>query len=250
MVTERLGAPLPLQVRTKGNAFRAAFASAGAADYPNLESRLAGILHPSERRYFCSLPAERRKVTYLLGRYAAKQALSLLLGEPDCSRIEIASGVLDQPVVRYPASEPFDVSISHTDAVACAIAFPALLPMAIDIEQIDRRRSEVMKTQILPYELDEAVRRGTAEESAPALVWTAKEALSKVLRCGLTCPFDLLAIDRIESGGRPSTGTFRHFGQYKFHSWIRGEVVATIVLPGVTVLETDLFRWLPGIEDL
>src|SRR5260370_17863619 len=58
----------------------------------------AEFLGPIETAYFSTLRAERRRKRYLLGRYAAKRALSEPLSETDLKCIEILTGVLQQPI--------------------------------------------------------------------------------------------------------------------------------------------------------
>jgi len=74
--------------------------------------------------------------------------------------------------------------------------------LRIDVEDLVPDRSEVMKTQILPRELEAA---GAAwpglREQHCTMLWTAKEALSKMLRCGMTCPYELLAVKELYAGG-------------------------------------------------
>ena len=72
---------------------------------------------------------------------------------------------------------------------------------------------------------------------AATVVWTAKEALSKALRCGMTCPYELLEICGLEQRDGFFLGRFKNFGQYQFQSWQRGNTVVTIVLPKKTELE-------------
>lgn len=112
--------------------------------------------------------------------------------------------------------------------------------MALDVEEPDAARAAIMKSQIEPGELDEAVALTESETGACTLVWTAKEALSKALKCGLTIPFELLAVDRLERGSAYISGQFRNFGQYKFQTWRHGGVALTLVLPLRSELLTDV----------
>lgn len=241
----RAGGCLPLAIDAEGRALRAAFAHVGGGERAAVEAASAEFLHPGEMRFLAGLPAARRRHSYLLGRYAAKRALAAVLPDLAPAIIEIVPGVLDQPVVRHGAREPVDVSISHCDSMACAVAFPAVFPMGVDVEQVEPGRADVMRSQILPEELALARAATASEAAACTLVWTVKEALSKALRCGLTVPFELLALERIESG-RGSNGAgslvggFRNFGQYGFHAWVTEGFVLALVLPRRSTLESDL----------
>lgn len=242
------GASLPLIVRTRDGALRAAFAAVPLAEAVALEAASEAILHPDERRYLASIPAWRRRASFVTGRYAAKLALARVLGEVEFAELAIAAGVFEQPVLSRWAGSPVEVGITHSEDLACSVAFPSALPMAVDTEPIEESRAETMRTQILDEELEEVRRHGLDGAAACALVWTAKEALSKALRCGMTCPFELLAIERLERGSTPYSGTFRNFGQYRFYGWRAGRSFVTIVLPKVCRLETDLGPLLAGLE--
>ncbi len=112
--------------------------------------------------------------------------------------------------------------------------------MAIDVEDIDENRTKAMLTQIGRAEGDLARSVCASADLAATVVWTAKEALSKALRCGMTCPYELLEICGLEAGDGVYVGCFKNFGQYKFQSWRRQNNVVTIVLPKKTEMEPSL----------
>lgn len=238
-IAPEAGGSVALRLRSGGTEMRAGFAHVAARDFPALEDSAGLFLHPDELRYFSSLTAARRRQSYLLGRYASKKALSPLLGSAHTTTVAILPGSFDQPVVCGTA-EPLDVSISHCDGLACAIAFPAGHPMAVDVEQIDPRRAEIMRSQVQPHEFEQVVRRTNSEMVACTVLWTAKEALSKALRCGMTVPLEVLAIETIEDSVWPLVGTFRNFAQYKFLAWVGRGFVLTAVMPLRSTLETEM----------
>ena len=73
-----------------------------------------------EAAYFATLRHEIRQSSYLLGRYAAKLALSELFSEPDLQAIEVVRGVFEQPILQYPRNSGYGVTISHAGPVAVA----------------------------------------------------------------------------------------------------------------------------------
>ncbi len=173
------------------------------------ESQPDSILHPDEHREFKS---QKRQQEYVRGRYAAKRALG--------GDFAVLSGVFQQP---YVVGTNLGVSISHSGKWAAALAFPESHPMAIDIERIDPKRHKAIESQMTDREL-----AMIAEvENGHFVFWTAKEALSKVLRCGLMTSFKILEIDTAGS----NEATFKHFPQYKAHSFFKEDLVCTIVLP-------------------
>jgi 4'-phosphopantetheinyl transferase len=89
--------------------------------------------------------------------------------------------------------------------------------MGIDLEGIDSTRYETILSQRSEKERKwvQAANREDTLQFATAL-WTAKEALSKVLCTGLMSPvqiYNLSEFTRINQGHYE--GTFRNFGQYK-----------------------------------
>lgn len=221
-------------------AFTGYFASIGAEAYPALRERAEAILHPAELAYFRPLPAEARRVSFLLGRYAAKCALLRRLGPVNLSAIEIRFGVFKNPIVCFPLEEPWHVSITHSDTVACALAFPAAHPMALDLEHIDAARTRVMATQCRESERSELAAIGLTEDAACTVLWTAKEAVSKALGTGMMTPFELFEVQAVESlGGGQFRGLYKAVGQFQFRAWILGDTVLTIALPKNTRMEFD-----------
>ncbi len=237
------GHPQTFELRRQEACHTGRFASLGTDSYPALKEHAATILHPEELAYFVPLPAERRRISYLLGRYAAKRALQPGLGNPAFADIRIAPGIFQNPVVCFPMSDPWQVSITHSEAMVCAVAFPAVHPMALDIESIDPERVATMASQCVEAELAEAARLGLEAPAAATLLWTAKEALSKTLHTGLTCPFALFEIQSLERIGEcECRGLYKNLAQYRFHSWICGDSVLTLVLPKRTEIVFELGR--------
>ncbi len=224
----------PLTLRREDRVRRGFLACAHESQFSDLDKDCDRILHREELSYFQTLKYDKRRCSYLLGRYAGKRALSKQLNEPVLAEIEIATGVFTQPVVRYVSHEHAGVSISHSDSYACALSFPEEHPMAVDMEMARDSKVDVMKSQILDDELALADKWELTDTHRATVIWTAKEALSKVVRCGMMTPFEVYAISEPVQEGSFCGGKFRNFGQYKFQSWVLEEFVLTIVLPKKT----------------
>src|SRR4030095_6808483 len=141
-------------------------------------------------------------------------------------------GVFGQPLVRFFRGDAPGVSISHCERLATELAFPAGHPMAIDVEETDPARVATMKSQMTARELLWAQSGNAPEDVLCALVWTAKEALSKVLRCGLMSPMEIMNLSELRrDAGTAWEGLFENFAQYKSVSWQGGSSVMSIVLP-------------------
>lgn len=219
------------------------FSSVSASEYPALAERRSSILSDSELAYFEGLPVLRRRTSYLLGRFAAKNALASLVGEDDYRSISIEPGIFGQPIVHHRCSIGYDISISHNSQQAIAIAFDAGHPMGIDIEKFDYTLYQTLLSAV-PDE--EARFLDCSDNASPELLlvlWTAKEALSKALRCGMMTPASVLAIESLERS--PSCryqSVFRNFGQYKALSWVSEATIISIVLPLRTEIDFDPFK--------
>ncbi len=235
---------LSLALTREDEAIPAFLAFAPALCREAADVRRDEILHPGELAAYDALRFERRRGEFLLGRLAAKVALGRFLEEPRWPAIEVVPGVFQQPLVRHSGSLLPGVCITHSGGTAAAVAFPAAHPMALDLERLDPDRFAVLKTQVSLSEVDherlsleEALRRVTQ-------VWTAKESLSKILRCGLMCPFDVLAVDSVVWRNGSARGLFKNFAQYRFESSIVGPFAFSIVLPKRTSLGADVREWL------
>ncbi len=216
--------------------------------YDALDRDRAQFLHPNELAYYQRLPARKRQQSYLLGRYAAKQALAAFLNPEiaDPTHIEVAPGVFTQPIVKFPTPEPVAVSISHAGDFACALAFAQIHPMALDIEPLDRASIETMQSQILPQELQAPQLLSIPEVTRCAIIWTAKEALSKILKCGMMSPFSIFETMELQREASGYVGYYRNFGQYKFHAWVMNGHVVSIALPKRTTMTLDISTLMPS----
>ena len=198
------------------NRDRVIVALATASALPAREASTGAWLSERELSRVTRAVAKRRQ-EFILGRYAAKTALAVWNRSAALGAFTIMPGAFEQPVVDEPSGA--DVTLAHTADVAVAIAHARGHPMGVDVEWVDAERVEVLRTQVAPAEIQAAL--PFREYEALFLIWSAKEALSKALRCGLTCPFEILATSdvRADAGGW-CTGSFANFGQYRFASWL------------------------------
>ena len=209
------------------------------ARFTSSEHRAAQYLTRGERAYLAKLGVERRRCSYVLGRYAAKQAVSRFLGGEPLSHIEIDRGVFEQPVVKMSQGASAAVSITHTDTWVAALAFPAGHPMALDLEEADQSRRSVIRSQLNEREIRwiEEFAAGYGETVMLTLLWTAKEALSKVLGCGLTAALTVMGLAELDAqGGGCFRSLYENFGQYQCLSWADPHRVLSITLPRKTLL--------------
>lgn len=225
-----LGTVSTFPLTRENRSLTAVFAVTFAHDFAKLAAQAPMFLAASELAYFTRLEHHRRRCSYLLGRYAAKLALRQALAEQDLKILEIGSGVFGQPLVLHASRATPGVTISHGADLAVAFAFPAGHPMGVDIEQIDSERLDPIRSVMSRRE------RAWADQADPAtmctLVWTAKEALSKTLLCGLMSPLEILNLSELQpTGARVWEGRFENFAQYKFLSWASRSYLMSVVLP-------------------
>ncbi len=137
------------------------------------------------------------------------------------------------------------VSISHTNELGAAIAFPEVVPMGIDTELICDTNEEALEVQMTPKELNLPNVFPNANPQL-TLLWTVKEALSKVLRCGLLIPFELLEVKSISKLDNFFECQFVNFSQYKAHSFfMANNIICSLVYPSEATLAFDDF---PRVE--
>lgn len=197
----------------------------------------ASFLHESELARAAAFRFGPARESFVLGRLAAKVALGAYLGEMDWTRIEVGRGVFGQPLVRAEGRSGVEVSLSHAGGEAVALAYPPEHPMAVDLETVDDRRAETVRKE-LRFRPEERswIESGVMESRAAYVaLWTMREALGKVLRCGLTCPLELLAVDRIEPQAEGLWEShYPNFGQYKCLTAVEPNRVFSMVLPKLT----------------
>lgn len=198
------------------------------------------FLHFEELNYFDTVKHEKRKRSYLLGRCSAKGAFMTLAGEVDPKKVLIKPGIFGQPVIKYDSKQDVQVSITHCDNLGAAIAFMEDVPMGIDIEKVDQNKTAVLESQMTDEEKEKAKSALYSYSSMLTVMWTIKEALSKILKTGLTTPFTLFEISKIETDSNYVTSYFRHFGQYKAISFDLGNHICSIVYPKNTELHLDV----------
>lgn len=193
---------------------------------------VSAVLCAEEKEYFNSLKFSRRKTSFLLGRYSAKKALAAYYGEQDLRKIVIKPGVFNHPVVLYPNRDSIQVTITHCDFLGAVIAYPEIFPMGIDIEKTDAGKFTVMEAQITAGEKEQLSFLPLSYEKGLTFLWTAKEALSKIMKTGLTAPFHFYELENlaVHAGGQIS-GYFTNFPQYKVRSFSFGEYVFTVAYP-------------------
>ncbi len=197
------------------------------------EAPLERFLSGAERSQAAAYTFARRRQSFLLGRLAAKVALGACLGEPDWSRIELSRGVLGDPLANHAGEQRAEVSLSHTDGLAAAVAFPQEIRAGIDVEIVDAARADTARSELRFHPAEEAWLSTAAivSPSAYVMLWTVREALGKALHCGLGCPLELLAASALTPvAGGAWESRYQNFPQYRCLSWIDGDRILSLAL--------------------
>lgn len=216
-----------------------------AAPLPALQNQKTEFMHPEELAFYSRLLYEKRQHSYLLSRYTGKQAIRHLTAELSPLAILIKAGVFEQPLAYYQShlsrQEKFQVSLSHCEHIGVSIAFFDTHPMGIDIENITPNNNIIIESQLTPKEKD-WIRACvyTSHDKLYTLYWTVKEALSKVLRTGMTSPAEIYAIKNCVYKNNCWMSEFENFAQYQSMSFLLGEKLCSIVYPKKTQLHIDI----------
>jgi 4'-phosphopantetheinyl transferase len=143
-------------------------------------------LSPEEQEFHRRLPTSKRGPEWLAGRQAAKMAIIRLLGLslPEFQKkISIMPRADGRPQVRLPALHgAVEISISHSGNLAAALA--AFLPCGLDVQELRTAAVRVREYFSSPSELGILQRvLSLPDLECLNLLWSAKEALRKMVAC-------------------------------------------------------------------
>lgn len=238
-------APQSLLLRRGAEERHACFVvvEANALDSPaaSPEAMLSG----AEQAQFAALRFAPKRISFLLGRLAAKRALGVLLNEADLRAIDIYNGVFGQPLVRHARAGGIDVTVSHSYGVAVALAFPAQWPIGIDLEMVPAQSVDTVLAELGASAAEQAwIDAGAPDRmTACGVLWSAREALGKSMKIGLNCPLGVLALGALAAAGSVAagraparsaawTGTYLHFPQSRCVSQTDSGRVLSMAAPG------------------
>jgi phosphopantetheinyl transferase len=167
-------------------------------DRPGIAAGLAELadhwLSAAEQRHAAARP-ERGRAGHLAGRVAAKQAINRFLASaglpaPPPSSIEIERDEYGRPMAAVLAGDQlpaFGLSISHTAAVAVAVAAPVepAAGVGIDVEPVEPRSHRFERLVLTPAEQLLPPVPGDDRDTWLTRLWTAKEAAAKAGGLGL-----------------------------------------------------------------
>lgn len=206
-------------------------------------------LHKSELEKYVQIKLEQRKQSFIAGRLVAKQTLSYLFKENDLTKIAIKPGIFNQPLIDYHNNQlKYKISLSHSSDQSICLVFPEEHPMGIDMETVRKNSGMDIASQLTSYEKSLWQNDAMDIDTFYVLLWTIKEALSKVLHTGLTVPLEIYEIEHIAKKRNFYISTFKNFGQYKVISFRKGSNVYSFALPLKT--DCDLVNLIAYIKTL
>lgn len=211
------------------------------ADLPDLIPKFQ-LLHTEELAYYNTLRFDKRRHSYLLGRISAKKAIGAIAAYEDLGKIAITSGIFQFPIVQYSVTRNLQVCITHCDNLGIALSYPEAHPMGIDIEKTDKVNRDIIKEQ---FTLDEITLLKTVslpETATTTMLWTMKEALSKILKTGLTMDMKVLEVQSlVKEGDSLYVGQFKHLIQYKAICCVSDPYICSLVIPRKTTVDLTKF---------
>jgi phosphopantetheine--protein transferase-like protein len=152
---------------------------------------------------------EKRRREWLLGRWAAKEAVRLLAGgSPDLrlapEEIEIVPDPYGRPQVAYRGDGPgVSVSIAHSHGAAVALAvLGAETRVGVDLENLTHRREDFEAIAFSPDERSLlSALPGDMRDEWALRMWCAKEAVGKAVGRGLSAGLLAFHVVRAGAGG-------------------------------------------------
>ena len=164
-----------------------------------------GLLSPREEQLLAGLSFSPRRRKWLLGRAAAKALFARLSATRDIPAGEIS--VLNDPsgapyALMGESRWPFCLSLSHRSEVGLAVAATEVgIALGADVETIEPRDPALPRQFFTARELAWA-----RDDQRVALVWSAKEAVLKLLGVGLRLDTRKIEISQPEEGGSEMDG--------------------------------------------
>ncbi len=237
---------LPVTADSRTQACPAVLA-VGATSLASLEAGAPFFCGPGELARLRALTVPRGREAFLQGRLAAKVAgrtmLRWLSPMADCDprRLETAHDRLGRPCFLGVAA--FGLSLSHCPGLAAAVVFPPDQPFGLDLERVRPRNALALADRFAPSEL--AMARAVAPPGCQAawpltLLWCLKEALGKLLGCGVTASPEALPVASLASRPGGIAAGYAHAAGCQGLAVASPSMILALAAPGGVGLELDL----------
>lgn len=175
---------------------------------------LKRLLSPEERLQLEGFRYEKRRREFVLSRAAAKLAISRIGSDVPPDALSIRNGVLGYPYCE--GAGQISISLSHTNTMACCIASDRAYICGIDVENVDPKHRTAMKEVL--SENEKRMMPELSRDVADTILWTAHEAVSKILMTGMTVSSELYEAEKVEYDPENNTfcGRYKALPQYEF----------------------------------
>jgi len=219
----------------------------GPTSPPSLEAAAPAFCSPRELARFRTFAVDRGRHAFLQGRLAAKTAVRAMLGRLDPAarfdprRVEVENDLLGRPLVH--GAPGLGVSLSHCRDAAAAVAFPLDLPLGLDLERVRPQNVLALADRFAPEELAMAccaTPPGVHAALPLTLLWCLKEALGKLLGCGLATSPEALAIAWLGPASNGVAASYAHAAGYQGLATVSASRILALAAPGDVTLELDL----------
>ena len=189
------------------------------------------ILNESEYERFLHKKNKRRQAEFLTTRKGIKE----LLG--DDTQVSIDYGILGYPII-LGDKQNRQISISHCKKYAAVAIGSADMMIGIDIEDILDKERESLENAI--SEKEHAFEEMFENiEHFRLVMWTAKEALSKFLRIGMTADWSIFEISDVKKCFKGYKISFRYFPSLNVLSSKEDKAVYSVICPGINMFEIE-----------
>lgn len=190
-------------------------------------NKYINYLNKLEIKELSLITNEKCRKEFVLGKAVSKRAVMILTDNNKPKDLNIKHGVFRQPVLEGCVSN-IQISISHCSEYVTAVAFEEYFPCGVDVEIIRFSNNELIEYNLTAKE-KALLNKGITEEYT--VFWTAKEAISKVLKIGLTSELSLYEIEEYNYEEPYYRGKFKNFNQYEFVAASVGNCILTLAMP-------------------
>jgi 4'-phosphopantetheinyl transferase len=177
-------------------------------------------------------PAARN--SFCLGKIAAKTAVKCLLDR----EIEFT---IDHGIFGFPIVEPnhfgINISLAHTKHTGIAVCTSQKYPVGIDIEELSSSNNQIIMSTLTKVELGLSNHNNLTETVFLHILWTAREALSKVIRTGFLVPMSLLSIKSVTPISKHFKIEFVNFSLFTGLVFCIGNHSVCVVIPTMVSLD-------------
>lgn len=188
-------------------------------------------LHSSELQEIANYEYELKKHTFLLSRFASKVALIHAAGLHSINPCNffIQNRIDGAPFI---SQKDLNLTISHSKNVGIACVSSPILQMGIDLEFKSHFDSiNLDHNFISSSEYDQLLNKSLFSESLiKCILWSAKEALVKHLKVGLSVDFNILSISTVLAHKNFIEIRFKYFRSLKVITYYTKNIVLSFCL--------------------